>query len=142
MSDKNFLQEKEQKILPLEDVSNVYFGYLKPYGKIEGNNIFTFHRPNMEELSNTLRSFPQPVYWLTHPKFSISNMAKGLLKEVKVISFSMQEKMASEVAIVAAQLIDFLKEKAGQKAMIVISCSEEEERIYGAELEKIILSLK
>lgn len=138
MLKKEIVEQKEhdQEIRP-----EVYFGVLKPYGKVMGNNVFTHHQPNLEELVNTLHGFPKPVYWLTSESFTISPIVQGILSLHTVLKIKpTSSRTENEISI--ADLSHFFVEHAYQNAMIVISCNEKETKEYAVQIEEIIENLK
>lgn len=122
--------------------SSSYFGYLKPFGKVMGNDVFTFHRPNTEELFNTLISFPKPVYWLTSANFSTSFPSKEQMNSISVFKLvnGNQKTEFNEISI--DNLSVFFESIKNQKAMVLISCNEADERAFKNTIEQIILRLK
>lgn len=48
--------------IQLEELS---VGSLRPHGKLWGMDVFSWFKPSLSELENTLCSFPFPVIWLT-----------------------------------------------------------------------------
>lgn len=43
-------------------------GSLRPHGKLWGMNVFSWYNPVLDELENTMTSFPAPVLWLGNEK--------------------------------------------------------------------------
>lgn len=141
------MEKKEEKlIIQQNEVSAEFkkvdsFGYLKPIGKVLGNNFFTFHRPNLEELFNTINSFPEPKYWLTSENFLIHPWMKNITNtNVHILS---SEKIEGKVpSITWNQLSDFFHEISNQKAMVIISLNQEDELQYAAHLTQMIEEIK
>jgi|GEM_PF-4933278 len=131
----------EQKIVQ-QDQS----GYLKPYGKVLGNDVFTFHRPNTDELLNTLRSFPEPVYWFTSAVYLRVPAMQGFISENSRRMYVFSEEPVSGfkdiLNIKMEELENTLKMISVQNAMILISCNSEEEQRYDDLIGELIKRLK
>lgn len=141
MAEKDHTLTEQERILQI-DRSTSYFGSLKPLGKVCGNNLFTFHRPNLEELMNTLRSFPKPIYWLTSANFLLSKSTSEISDNISVFKLT-QEKTNNVLGNLSiADLAEFLTSHSNQKAMIVISCNEQDEELFGFKIDEIIAKLK
>ncbi|MBN9292990.1 MAG: hypothetical protein J0G96_03310 [Flavobacteriia bacterium] len=122
------------------------FGYLKPYGKVLGNDVFTFHRPNTEELLNTLRSFPEPVYWFTSAGYLYVPAMQGFIAENKQRMYVFSEEPVSGfkdiLNVKMEELENRLKMISAQNAMILISCNTEDEERYDELIGELIKRLK
>lgn len=131
----------EQKIIQ-QDQS----GYLKPYGKVLGNDVFTFHRPNTDELLNTLRSFPEPIYWLTSAVYLRVPAMQGFIAENGHRMYVFSEEPVSGfkniLNIKMEELENTLKMISIQNAMILISCNSEDEQRYDDLIGELIKRLK
>jgi len=130
--------QDDWKISRFED-----FGSIKPLGKIMGNNVFTFHRPNIEELRNTLRTFPEPAYWLTSENFYKSSLMKSLSLTSKIVLFEKKiEPMAVDYVVKTIdEIANWFREIAHQDAMILFSLNQEDEQRFGNKLETILKQL-
>lgn len=122
------------------------FGYLKPYGKVLGNDVFTFHRPNTEELLNTLRSFPEPVYWFTSSTYLHISTVQGFVtensKQIYVFSEEPIFGFKDILNVKMEELENKLKLISAQNAMILISCNTEDEQRYDELIGELIKRLK
>jgi hypothetical protein len=119
-----------------------YFGYLKPFGKVIGNDVFTFHRPNTEELFNTLISFPKPVYWLTSANFLKDLSNREMMHSITVLKLIGGTQKAELGEISIDNLSDFFESIKNQKAMVLISCNEVDGIAFENTIEQVILRLK
>lgn len=139
---------EDKKVIHSESVATEnskatrYFGSLKPHGKVLGNNIFTFHLPNLEELANTLNSFPKPVFWITSDNFLMSPLVKNVLGIHNVIVISEEKTKQLYPVLNLHELQDFLTTKANLNAMILISCNEVDTEKYSALIDDIISTNK
>jgi len=139
-------KEEQKEVLSTyqQEETKTYFGFLKPYGKVLGNNIFTYNLPNMDELSNVLNSFPKPVYWITSSNFILSPSIQNILAEhhVLIIAKNEEDQSMPYPSIDLYQLQTFLREKSNQNAMILISCNEEHDRLFKEMVDTTILNLR
>lgn len=121
------------------------FGTLKPLGKILGNNFFTYHQPNMEELFNTLRSFPQPVFWLTSANYLKPAYLDSLgLDHSNIYIFPSDEfdKNRKVKYIDSTSLSDIFHNWVNQNAMVLISCNSKDEKLFGQTIEDTLKNLR
>lgn len=119
------------------------FGFLKPLGKLVGNNIFTFHRPNLDELFNTLNSFPEPKYLLTSENHLFHPLMRSLHQvRTYIIGKERTNKISKHTWIAWDNLASFLHEIGSQNAMIVIALNTEDKQVHLEELNTIIEQLK
>lgn len=61
-----------------QNLENQVIGALRSHGKLWGMDVFSWYKPSMYELENTLSSFPAPICW-----FANENDVLSLLKEEK-----------------------------------------------------------
>lgn len=61
-----------------QNLENQPIGSLRSHGKLWGMDVFSWYKPSMYELENTLSSFPSPICW-----FANENDVLKLLKEEK-----------------------------------------------------------
>ncbi len=141
---ENMKGQKEVVSTNQQEETKVYFGFLKPYGKVLGNNVFTYNLPNMDELSNVLNSFPTPVYWITSSNFILSPSIQNILTEhhVLIIANDAASNSTTFPSIDLHLLKEFLEEKAHQNAMIIISCNEEHDAIFKETIDTTILNMR
>lgn len=112
-------------------------GFLKPYGKVKGNNVFTFHRPIIEELRNTLASFPAPVYWLTSESILNNKLLENFYQELeKVICLTTLDGRKNQLKF--SKLSAFLTEVENSNAMVLISCNSDEAQICDEILKEVL----
>lgn len=81
---KKSLNLTEQDIVQLrqQQLDEIPVGMLRTHGKLWGMDVFSWNKPNLHELENTLMSFPAPITW-----FANQSDAKALLtKDKKWIS--------------------------------------------------------
>ncbi len=64
---KNKLNLSEQLLQARqEQLDNQLVGALRSHGKLWGMDVFTWYKPSLYELENTLSSFPAPIFWFAN----------------------------------------------------------------------------
>lgn len=140
------MKEKKELIQPIDKsaidkIDKVNdFGNLKPVGKLMGNNFFTFHQPNIEELFNTLNSFPEPKYLFASENILLNPMIRNLQKtEIFVLTNS---EIENGNHISWQHLGNLMEEIKSQNAMIIISLNQKDIVNHSENLNTILASLK
>lgn len=141
---KEEINKQDSKEDSLKEIQrNDTFGSLKPLGKILGNNIFTFHRPNLEDLFHTLNSLPEPKYWLTSENFLLHPLMANIHAVKKYI---LTDEFASSdyrvPQLLWKDVHDFLWSIQNEKAMLIISLNEADEIKHTVQLNYIIKALQ
>ena len=75
---KNKLQSNGQLLEAREQgLKNREVGSLRSHGKLWGMDVFSWYKPTMFELENTLSSFPSPIFWLANQEDVLNLLKEG-----------------------------------------------------------------
>ena len=67
METKKYISKNDQLLhARKEQIENPVVGSLRSHGKLWGMDVFSWFKPNLFELENTISSFPFPIVWFSN----------------------------------------------------------------------------
>jgi hypothetical protein len=88
METKKQISQQEQLIQARQkQLENLAVGSLRSHGKLWGMDVFSWFKPNVNELENTISSFPFPVCWFSNEDdvLSLINENNDWISNIKLL---------------------------------------------------------
>jgi hypothetical protein len=133
-----------------EQLDNKVLGTLRTHGKLWSVDVFSWYKPDVYELENTLSSFPAPIYW-----FNTQKEIDAILKEdttwisnVKVLcvldneNFQLSEVERTFGVNSIENALEVLEILATKKGILLFTCSTENWFEIKTKFENFILKTK
>lgn len=148
---KNISQQEQLLQARQQQLENPVVGSLRSHGKLWGMDVFSWFKPSLNELENTISSFPFPVCWFSNEEdvLSLVNENNVWISNVKLLctydkaGFKISNKSLDTIDNVlgSASLTDaleLLKVLKVSQSVLLFTCSAENWKEVKAEFDAFI----